>query len=440
MKVSKSQKSFLKIIQEKESRNEFISEEEILTATGWKKKSFRTYLNKGRLSDFLRDKNNNSFEVFNSLRLSEVDFSQLLSQSKHKQGLGYNCTSQLSKALLKKSRDNMLLALELYNRPSLENRIDSFVLCFCIAWEQLLKAILIESKGEDFIFKQQKEGRVRETISLRECLKELYSAENKTRKNIERIQFYRDQAVHLLMPEVQGIMSRIFQSGILNYSTEFQKLTQQTFFPPNHSGLISLVGDLKNPSIIALNNRYGEEVGTEIFNLIKDLTEEVDNQNDIQFAIPLEVQLVFATKDKEGNIINLAKAEDGIEGLKKAFIVTKPIDREKTHPHKETSAIYEINRRLHERYSEEMLAKHLVNFNKESGKHEINTHCFRAIVKKVKWKSSDNIHHYKNKDPEYHYYSDDAIEEIVKKIMENQNYLKNARQHYSSQNKKNKNK
>lgn len=34
----------------------------------------------------------------------------------------------------------MMLALELYNRPSLDNRLDAFVLCFCTAWEQLLKA------------------------------------------------------------------------------------------------------------------------------------------------------------------------------------------------------------------------------------------------------------------------------------------------------------
>lgn len=38
----------------------------------------------------------------------------------------------------------MMLALELYNRPSIENRMDAFVMCFCTSWEQLLKAILIE--------------------------------------------------------------------------------------------------------------------------------------------------------------------------------------------------------------------------------------------------------------------------------------------------------
>ncbi|ANV89912.1 DUF3644 domain-containing protein [Picosynechococcus sp. PCC 8807] len=440
MKIPESHKNLLKILQEKESQQEPITQDEILQKSGWQASTFQTYLNKGQLSDFLHESRDKHFEVSNTISLSEQEFSQLLSQSKHRRGLGHNCKSKLSKALLRKSKDNMLLALELYNRPSLENRIDGFVLCFCIAWEQLLKAILIEKNGEEFIFKKQKIGRVRETISLRECLENSYDTKDKIRDNIERIQFYRDQAVHLLMPEAQGIMSRVFQSGVLNYSTEFQKFTQQTFFSANHSGLLSLVGDLKNPSVTALCNRYGKEVGTEIFNLINDLTDDVDQKDDIQFAIPLEVELVFATKDKKGNTITLAKAEDGIEGLRKAIIVSKPKDRELTHPYKESSAIREINKRLYERHSEDILTKHLVNQNKKTKKYEINTYCFRALIEKLKWRNSNNLYHHKNKDPEYHYYSDASIEELIKKIMENEDYLKNARSHYSAKIKKSRNK
>jgi hypothetical protein len=55
------------------------------------------------------------------------------------------------------------------------------------------------------------------------------------------------------MPEVQGIMSRVFQSGILNYSTKFQDFIKQPFISPTQSGMMSLVGDLKNPSIAALH-------------------------------------------------------------------------------------------------------------------------------------------------------------------------------------------
>ncbi|PZV21530.1 MAG: DUF3644 domain-containing protein [Snowella sp.] len=344
MEVPQSHKNLLNLLQKKEAKGELISKVEILESTEWKESTFTTYWNKGQLSDFLNEVKNGYFQISNSVGISVEEFSQILSQSKHRKGLGNNCQSRLAKALLRKSRDNMLLALELYNRPSLENRMDSFVLCFCIAWEQLLKAILIEQEGEESIFRKSRNTKnIRETISLRDCLDKLYASDpdNAARKNIDRIVFYRDKAVHLLMPEVQGIMSRVFQSGILNYSTKFQDFTKQPFISPTQSGMMSLVGDLKNPSIAALHSNYGKEIGEEVSSLINDLTEEANNIDDIKFAIPLNVRLVFARNDGQGNMITLARAEEGIEGLQKAIILEKPTERDKTHPYKETTAIIE---------------------------------------------------------------------------------------------------
>jgi len=95
------------------------SSEEILVATGWKYSTFKTYFIKGQLSDFITEISEDLYESSNIQIITEIEFAKLLSQSKHRRGLGHNCKSKLSKALLRKSRDNMLLALELYNRPSL---------------------------------------------------------------------------------------------------------------------------------------------------------------------------------------------------------------------------------------------------------------------------------------------------------------------------------
>ncbi|WP_217627954.1 DUF3644 domain-containing protein [Vibrio parahaemolyticus] len=190
--------------------------------------------------------------------MSLIEFSKKLSQSKHRRGLGHNCKSKLAKALLRKSRDNMLLALELYNRPSLENRMDGFVMCFFTAWEQLLKAMIIEEHGESTIFKKLKRNGVKETISLREAINLIFPDGNKVKANLEKIVFFRDQAVHLLMPEIQGIASRLFQSGVLNYSAKFEEFSEQSFLNSSHTGMISLVGDFKYPPVSVLKTNYGE--------------------------------------------------------------------------------------------------------------------------------------------------------------------------------------
>ena len=74
--------------------------------------------------------------------LEEQGFLRLLSQSRRRRETPMKLRDPLARALAAKAKENMLLALELYNRPTLANRLDSFTQIFCTAWEQLTKAEL----------------------------------------------------------------------------------------------------------------------------------------------------------------------------------------------------------------------------------------------------------------------------------------------------------
>lgn len=430
MKITKSLDALFAFLKLKETESEPFTTEDVLLATGWKNATFKTYLGKGQLSDFLSEVRDDVYEASGCQNISVVEFSKLLSQSKHRRGLGHNCQSKLAKALLSKSKDNMMLALELYNRPSIDNRMDAFVMCFCAAWEQLLKAILIEKDGEDSIFRKGNKKGFKETISLRECLEKTFDSQSKVRKNIEQITYFRDQAVHLLMPEIQGITSRIFQSGVLNFTSSFEKFTEVSFLNNNHTGMISLVGDFKSPPISVLKSTYGN-IADDILDLATTLQTDVDDNNDIEFAVPLNVKLVFATSDENGRTITLARADEGIEGLKKALIIEKPVDRSRTHPYLQNGAIDEINKKIFERYEKIKIDKHLVYTNKDTGMKAINRNCFDAIICKNGWKSSNNKYHHRNDNPELHYYSSELVEEFIKKVMTNEGYLAVAKKSYN---------
>ncbi len=115
MKITDSHENLLKLFQEKEAKGHLVSLEEVLEASNWKETTFATYYGKGQLAEFLNEASKGLYEVSNTLGISVQDFAKLLSQSKNRRDLGHNCKSKLSKALLRKSRENMLLALELYN-------------------------------------------------------------------------------------------------------------------------------------------------------------------------------------------------------------------------------------------------------------------------------------------------------------------------------------
>lgn len=434
MTVSNSHSALYQLLLKSEHTGTTIKKEGILDATGWKESTFDTYWGKGQLSDFLSEINTGVYEATSVSRLSEVEFSKKLSQSKHRRGLGHNFKSRLARALLRKSRDNMLLALELYNRPSLENRLDGFALLFCAAWEQMLKAELIEKDGEESIYRKssKKRGKIRETIPLSTCLDRVFSPKDKKRKNLERISFFRNEAAHLLMPEVQAVVSRLFQAGVLNYIEKFEILSEQRFLETSATGLLTLVGELRTPTIASLRSNYGAELGDEILKLVRTLEEEIRAEDNWQFAVPIDISVVFAKKGDGSALELVASTDEGIEGLRKAIVIEKAVDRKNTHPHKAKDVIAEVNRRLYERYDEQILEAHLQARDKIAGKPVINPYCLQAIYCKLKWRKADNKFHYASKNPEYHWYSEDAIEEIIEKIMSNPDFVANARNNYSN--------
>jgi hypothetical protein len=427
MATNEKQLRFFSFLQSKENKNSKFTLLEVTEATGWKESTFKSYLSKGQLSEFISEIAPTTYQASNSQNITFKEFEKKLSQSKHVQALGHNFKSKLAKALLRKSKDNMLLAIELYNRPSLENKIDGFVMLFCTSWEQLLKAIIIKINGEESIYKQTGSGK-KETIPLRACLELVFNNNDAIKRNILEITDLRDQAVHLMMPEIQGIASRIFQSGIFNYSSKFEEVCEIPFINTDNTGMISLVGDFKTPPLSMMRSIYGK-AADDIISLAEKLTASVESVNDLSFAIPLDVTLQFAKQDSQGTQIILTKAENGMSGLKEALVIEKSVDAEKIYKFKQNQAIDEINRKLTSKYDDFFLKQRLKK--QDNGKYLLNSNCFQSLIYKLKWKQSDNKHHHYFKNANYHGYSEVAINDIIEKITSSKTYLAEAKQSYS---------
>lgn len=61
-------------------------------------------------------------------------------------------SASLQEKLLEKSKEAFLLAIELYNKPTIKYRIEDFSLFICNAWELMLKAHMINKFGESSIY------------------------------------------------------------------------------------------------------------------------------------------------------------------------------------------------------------------------------------------------------------------------------------------------
>ena len=59
---------------------------------------------------------------------------------------------ELEDRLLNKSQEAFILAIELYNKPTIKYRVEGFSLFICNAWELMLKAHLLKTRGPQSIY------------------------------------------------------------------------------------------------------------------------------------------------------------------------------------------------------------------------------------------------------------------------------------------------
>lgn len=58
--------------------------------------------------------------------------------------------------LIEKSKEAFILAIEIYNKPSIKYRLEGFSFFICNAWELMLKAHIINKFGNEKIYYSDK--------------------------------------------------------------------------------------------------------------------------------------------------------------------------------------------------------------------------------------------------------------------------------------------
>lgn len=317
---------------------------------------------------------------------------------------------KITKQLLKKSVESFLLALELFNKPTVGYRTESFAILFTNAWELLMKAYIFEkSDGRKLsIFRRKKPKQRRESITLDESLVKIFQdANDPVKRNIEYISEIRNTAVHLVVADLDPYFSRVFQAGVINYLAYLQNWFEVTLEKRLRPGLLSLVLDIHEPDIKFLKRKYNKEDFNTILNLMKQFKrlEKLGTQG--TFSMKYTVAIVRNPK-KADFVITTGKTAG-----KQALIIEKPKDIDLTHPFNMTTALNEIQLRLSSK----------VRFTS----YDFQSYCF---VKGVK-KTDKNEYFWKSKYSGSGQYSQKFIDEIVSAVLADSKNISRWRSQYT---------
>ncbi len=128
---------------------------------------------------------------------------------------------EIQEKLLNKSKEAFIMAIEIYNKPTLMYRVEGFSFFICNAWELMLKAHLLNTKGSKGIYYRDNPSR---TISLENAIKDVFTNnKDPLRLNLEKIIELRNTSTHFVTEEYEMVYVPLFQSCILNFNEKMLK-------------------------------------------------------------------------------------------------------------------------------------------------------------------------------------------------------------------------
>lgn len=160
--------------------------------------------------------------------------------------------------LIEKAQEAFALAIEIYNKPTIQYRVEGFSFFICNAWELMLKAHMMSKFGADSIYYKNHPTR---TITLENCLKKIFTNEKTPlRRNLEKIVELRNTSTHFITEEYEMVYIPLFQACVLNFvekMQEFHNVDMTEIIPQN---FLTLAVSMKALDESVIRAKYPEEI------------------------------------------------------------------------------------------------------------------------------------------------------------------------------------
>lgn len=305
----------------------------------------------------------------------------------------------LSEQLVKKSIEAFIMGLEVYNKPTIKYRIEGFSFFVCNAWELMLKAQLINARGEDSIYYKDN---IERTISLNESVSLVYPDKNtRVRQNLEKIIDLRNISTHYITEDYEVKYAPLFQACALNFSNEifrFHAVDITKHIAQNFLTINASYTPLTNEQI---KLKYPPAIAEKLIKQANEIDVLIDEYDSDKFAINIR-QNLFITKDRSTAdfCIRLDK-----NAATTGAVIKELKDPSDTHKYSHSSVIVAVQERL---------KKLNVRLNYNSG---FNSYVLNQFID-FYYIKCDPLYSYKHKiGKQTHYtYSQQFIEFIVNEI------------------------
>ena len=245
---------------------------------------------------------------------------------------------QLQEKLVNKSIEAFLLALEIYNKPTIKYRAEGFSFFICNAWELMLKAELLR-RNESIYYKNSADR----TISLNNTISKIYTDKHSLiRVNLGFIIKLRDTNTHFVTEDYEATYIKLFQACVINFMNEIKKFhdIDITKYISNNFLILSINYDtLINEEIKA---KYTPQIAQKLIDLNNEIDIAAATTKNEKFAINLKQNLYITKKKDEADFcVKIDSAANS-----KVAKIKELKDPSDTHKHTHDSVVDTVCLRL----------------------------------------------------------------------------------------------
>lgn len=258
---------------------------------------------------------------------------------------GMNSSNQqMIDRMLKKANEAFIMAIELYNRPSIKYRVEGFSFFICNAWELMIKAQIVKQFGYEKLFYYNKRG-IQRTITLRKALSiVLTNSHDPATQNLKRIIELRNTSTHYIVEEDEQLYLGLFQACITNYESYMQKwhnINTSDFLPSNFLMLRINATHFNDEQIKA---KYPSDIALSLINRRSDIRHDQEIQNNEKYSYLIKTEISITKNPKNADTtVSLVPEHEANEAI---AIVKEYRDPKTTHPYAASEVSKKIDTQL----------------------------------------------------------------------------------------------
>lgn len=247
---------------------------------------------------------------------------------------------KLEDKLLEKSIESFIMAIEVYNKPSIKYRVEGFAFFICNAWELMLKSHMIKTIGESSIYYRDNPNR---TISIENCIEKVFTNDkDPLRLNLKKIIELRNTSTHFVVEEYEMVYVPLFQACVFNFAEKlhaFHNYDIENNVPFNFLTISINTKAFENNEI---RIKYPTEIAEHLISL-NEMLGQIKAENNNRFSIKID-HYYYLTKNKD--IATATVSVNNNANNSQIKIVKELKDPNDTHKYSCKACCQEITKRL----------------------------------------------------------------------------------------------